>query len=99
MAKQVFAVVLDSANDAVAEKIRGRYKGGDHYEHTPTLHLLAVDANTLTRTVAEAIGIREGEGENKPIGTGVVFKLNGAYAGFTQPTLWEWLSNAAAKEG
>ena len=51
----------------------------------------------LTQTVATKIGIRPEGDEGESIASGVVFKLNAAYSGYTKPTLWEWLR--AQKEG
>ena len=88
MAKQVFAIVLDSPNAGVAKEIQDKYPGA--YKHsTDVLYLVTSEAGVLTRTVADDIGLRSGTGA-----TGAVFKLNAAYSGFTNPALWEWLGNA-----
>ena len=91
MAKQVFAVILDEPSEEVAERIQKEYPVGKSYRHTDLLHLVVVEPEVLTRLVATKIGIR-GDNENEAIATGVVFKLNAAYSGYTKPGLWEWLS-------
>ena len=98
MANQIFAVILDEPNEVVKRRIEQRIEEAkDKYlrwhPHTDRLYLVLVDQTMLTRDVAEEIGVRRTEeGDAEPMGKGVVFKLNGAFAGFSKSSLWEWLN-------
>ena len=87
MAKKVLAVVLDKPNRKVEDRLNKEYANVHRY--TATVHLVAAEQNTTTRDVAVVAGIK---GTNRDA-TGVVFKLNAAYSGYTHKTLWEWLSD------
>lgn len=85
--KKVLAVVLDAPDDKVVERIHKEY--ANVYRYTDTFFLVPVESNITTRDVAMATGIK---GPNRDA-TGVVFKLNAAYSGYTKRSLWEWLSD------
>ena len=85
--KKIFAVVMDEPNAKIEERIRKEY--ANVYRYTDTFLLVPVDAGVTTRDVAVATGIK---GPNRDA-TGVVFKLNTAYSGYTKRSLWEWLSD------
>lgn len=87
MAKKIFAVVLDKPNADVEARIRKEY--ANIYRYTDLFYLVPVDASVQTRDVAVVAGIK---GTNRDA-TGVVFKLNAAYSGYTSKTLWEWMSD------
>ncbi len=90
MAKKVLAVVLDGtqgSNAAIEKRLRKEYANVHRY--TETFFLVPVDPAVGPAQVAATAGIK-GPGRDA---TGVVFKLNAAYAGFTHKTLWEWLSD------
>lgn len=87
MSKKVFAVVLDEPDGRVPDRIRKEY--ANVHQYTDTFYLVAVDPSVVTRDVAVAAGIK---GTNRDA-TGVVFKLNSAYSGYTRKSLWEWLSD------
>lgn len=82
-----------------------RGRGGPHqgavqqyvdccHEITDTSYL--VQTKELTQEVAIRAGIK---GEDRVEDTfGVVFRLNGAYAGFAARSLWEWLGQAEETE-
>ena len=87
MAKQVFAVLLDEPSPQVVERLKAAYKSGT-FSHTDCFHLVAVGATVLTRTVATKIGLYDEDGSPG----GVVIRVDvTAYAGYTNPTLWEWI--------
>lgn len=86
LSKKVFAVVLDKQDKQVVERIRAEYNS---FSYTPTFHLVAVGPHVSTGDVARVAGIK---GTNRDA-TGVVFKLNSVYSGFTKKALWEWLSD------
>lgn len=86
---RVFAVVLDEANDGVAERVREAYPDPNNYPMSDTVFLVTADA--LTKTVATAVGLK---GESRVAGAqGVVFRL-GSYSGYTDRTLWDWLERS-----
>ena len=89
MARKIFAVVLDEPQPKVKERLEKSY--ARPYSYTDTFYLIAVDQHVSTDDAANRLGIK---GTNRDA-TGVVFKLNAAYAGFTSKDLWEWLSDAA----
>lgn len=87
MAKKVFAVVLDEPNETVGERLDKEY--ANVFKYTDLFYLVPVDSAVVTRDVALKAGIK---GTNRDA-TGVVFKLNSAYSGYTKKALWEWLSD------
>ena len=78
----VFLVALQKENEEVSAKIKELYPNS--YTISNTLFL--VSDNTITRDLANWVGVRDNHKEN-----GVVFKLEGSYAGRFTPHLWEWL--------
>ena len=86
MAKKVFAIVLDSSNPNVKKRLEKEYA---LYDHTKTFMLVNVEQHVTTEEVAKKAGIK---GPNRDA-AGIVFKLNAAYSGFSDKTLWEWLSD------
>ena len=99
MANQIFAIVLDDSNEEVEKRIEKRVETDSYFrwhKHNDRLYLVLVDETMLTRDVAEDIGIGA-MGEGEPSGRGAVFKLNGAFAGFSKNSLWEWLNGARAR--
>lgn len=87
MSKKVFAVVLDEPDSRIPTRISKEY--ANVHKYTDTFYLVAVDSSVATRDVAVTAGIK---GKNRDA-TGVVFKLNAAYSGYTRKSLWEWLSD------
>ena len=53
-----------------------------------------------TRELTQEVAVRAGiKGEDRiEDASGVVFRLNGAYAGFAARSLWEWLGQAEETE-
>lgn len=91
----VFAAYLDGKTDEAAARIKERYSGA-HLELLDE-RLYLISADTIAETVARRIGLK---GDNQVNGvTGVVFKLNAAYAGFTYRSIWDWLKEAEGKAG
>lgn len=90
---RVFAVVLNEANEEVAERVREAYPDPNNYPMSDTVFLITADA--LTKTVATVVGLR-GE-ERIADAHGVVFRMSGAYSGYTSRTLWDWLERAEEK--
>ena len=86
MAKKVFAVVLDEPNSNVEQRLRNEYAV---HRHTDTFLLVPVEQHVTTDDVAAKAGIK---GQGRDV-SGVVFKMNAAYSGYTDKALWEWLSS------
>ena len=89
---RMFAVILNEANQKAAERIAKSYP--THYRFSDTVFLVSDDA--LAETVSVNVGIK-GDDRIDEAG-GVVFHLNGTYAGYTKRVLWEWLSEAEGRE-
>ena len=81
----VFAVVLREPNPAIKERVERYYPS--HFPLSDACFLVASD--TIAETVAVKTGIKGEEQAEKA--SGVVFKLNSGYAGFTTRALWDWL--------
>lgn len=86
---QTFVVLLHSPPlnaDAVAE-IPGKLKaaGFEVYSFSDNA-IIARAESALSREVASAAGLSSAGGM-----PGIVFKLNRAYSGFAESSLWEWL--------
>lgn len=89
---RMFAVILNEANPEIAERIAESYP--THYRFSDTVFLVSDDA--LAETVSVNVGIKGDDRVDEA--RGVVFRLNGAYAGYTKRALWEWLSEAEGRE-
>lgn len=86
----VFATFLDDETAEARERIAEHYPGTQHLELTDQLFLISSDS--IADSVARNIGLK-GDDQIKGL-TGVVFKLNAAYAGFTYRSIWDWLTEA-----
>ncbi len=87
----VFAVALREPNDECFSRLKEHYSGS-HYTLSKAFAL--VSCNDLAEEVAVNVGIK-GDGQIEGI-SGVVFKLNGAYSGYTTRSIWEWLERNEA---
>ena len=82
----VFAVYLQDEDEQVRDRLQKRYPEPQHLPLADNLFL--VRSESIAQSVAEALGIK---GEDRDA-TGVVFKLNSAYSGFADRSIWEWLT-------
>ncbi len=83
----VYAVLLRESNDEVAKRLFDHYKEEDYYCMSDTTYL--VRSSTIAEKVAVAIGLK---GEDRiEDASGVVFKLNHSFAGYSSRDLWDWL--------
>lgn len=80
-----YAIVLKRSNPEVSKRIRETYP--DSYSLTDTFFL--VQSTGIAQAVATAAGIK-GEDRIKDA-SGVVFRLNRSYSGYTERALWDWL--------
>ncbi len=90
MADKLFAVVLDEPNTEVPQRLKDKYT--HTYRHTPTFFVVPVRQSVTTNDVAESAGIK---GKDRDA-SGIVFKINAAYSGYTNKALWELLSSYEA---
>ena len=81
----VHAIVLTEANARVEERIIEKYP--QHFKLNDTFFLVRSDG--ISEDVAINTGIKGDDRVEEA--TGVVFRLNGAYAGYASNSLWEWL--------
>lgn len=84
--QRVFAVLLDKASIQAEARLKARYSSV--YEVSDKAFL--VRTADLAETVAKNVGIK---GDDR-IMSGVVFRLNSIYSGYTSRVLWDWLSEA-----
>ena len=90
-----FAVFLEDhslkVHSQISERIRSQYPGTtEHFKLSDNLYLVRSDS--IADAVARAVGIKGDDLiENA---TGIVFRLNTAYAGFASRSIWEWLELA-----
>lgn len=84
--QRVYVVMLDAPNNEAVARITGSYASS--YQLSGQAFL--VRTKDLAETVAITAGIK---GDDRVV-SGVVFKLNTIYAGYTSRTLWDWLSEA-----
>ncbi len=82
----IHAIVLTEANAEVDERIQNKYP--KRYRLNDTFYLVRSD--NISEEVAINVGIK-GDDRVEEV-TGAVFKLNGAYAGYSQTSLWDWLA-------
>ena len=82
---RVYAVLFSEANQEAATQLAKSFPA--NYKLSDTLFL--VRTPSLAEDVAVATGIK---GDRRRF-SGVVFKLNEAYAGYYNRTLWDWLGD------
>ena len=82
----IHAIVLSEANAEVSKRIEAQYP--QHYALNNTFFLVRSDE--ITEKVAIDVGIKGDERTEDALG--VVFKLNGTYAGYASRALWDWLT-------
>ena len=89
MPKKLFTIILNEPNNEVAERIKTAYP--KVFKYTDTCYLVAFDETVITENIAEEVGLKGDDRIQEA--SGVVFKLNSAYSGYTKKTLWEWLNS------
>lgn len=83
----IFAVVLRRPNTEVPQRISDAFP--DHFQLSETFWVVASTA--MSEQVAVKAGIK-GKGRAHDV-SGVVFRLQVGYSGYTAPGLWEWLAD------
>ena len=80
-----FAVMIREPEARTLESLNDQYEPDNVYRINSTTFLVR------TKQLAEAVSVAAGiKGEDR-FASGVVFKLNRSYAGYTARSLWEWL--------
>ncbi len=91
--KKLFAVVLYEPSAEVEARLSEAY--AEHHKYTDTFYLVCTEPSAVTSDIAETVGLK---GDNRvEDSSGVVFKMNSAFSGYTQRSLWEWLESATDK--
>ena len=84
----IFAIALNNPADEVfRDRIELLYPS-KKYEFSPTLFFVQDD--NIPDVIARRLGIKV-ENDTDRIASGVVFRLEGSYAGYTSRALWDWL--------
>ena len=79
---RVFVVVAEEPEP----KLEDRLDGFNPIEIGPSAYLIVVNDDVLTSHVADKAGFREDPGT-----PGLVLEVTGAYSGWHQSDVWEWL--------
>ena len=92
--KKLFAVVLYEPNAEVEERLFDAY--AQRHKYTDTFYLVSTEPSVVSDDIAEAVGLK---GDNRiEHSSGAVFKMNSAFSGYTQRSLWEWLESVIDHE-
>ncbi len=84
----VFVVALDNpASTKFKERMHESYP--TNFQYTDLLFLVQDD--NISEVVAKTLGIKVDDDAER-LASGVVFRLEGAYSGYTTRALWDWLS-------
>ena len=81
----VFAIVFKESSPQAQQRVQKAYP--DCFQLSPTFTV--VTTKDVSETVANRAGI-QGDDRVEDV-SGVVFKLQKTYSGYTTRTLWEWL--------
>ena len=86
----IYHVMIDDVAvfEQVKEKLNAKYP--DHYYYHGQERLVFVRSDNISEEIVKNIGLG---GEGKIEGaSGAVFKMNTAYSGYTNGSVWEWLT-------
>ena len=83
-----YAILLNEPAEAVSSKIEELYESPLHHKISDTAYL--VRTSKLAKEIAISVGLRDSKLEDPP--TGVVVRLNSAYSGYNDASLWEWFT-------
>ncbi len=89
----IFLIVLDEDNEEFEARVKTLYPPPQSHKISDLTYF--VQSNETSNAIAEKLGLRETVGL---IVTGVVYRLNGAYAGYTFKSTWDWLEQAEARD-
>ena len=86
----IFAVFLDEDKPESRLLLKEHYPG--YFELSKNLFLVP------SEEIAERVAINSGIKGDSRIVTGVVFKLNKSYSGYTTRALWDWLKKVEEQD-
>lgn len=81
----VFIALFDEASKKAADLLEAHYP--DHFQHPSFERIYFLASDDISEKIAVNIGIK---GENRVV-SGMILKLEGAYSGYTDGSIWEWL--------
>lgn len=85
-----FIAILDRDDQLNAvKKLLEEHYPDDYYQYHSNPNIFLIESKSITEQIAHKIGMKN---DDYPDISGAVFKLHGAYSGFTAGTVWEWLS-------
>ena len=94
MAKRVLAVVINEGSSDAFDRLKEKYDS-DFLQLSPGVGLVR-SAGDVPSAVAGHAGIPgyKPDTEDKSAPEGIVFEVTSLYAGYTYPSVWEWLREA-----
>ena len=81
-----YAILLNEPTKSVSDKIEELFEKPLHHKVNSTTYL--VRSSKVAKDIAVSVGLRDSESESPP--SGVVVRLNSAYSGYNDMSLWEW---------
>ena len=78
-------VIFDKPSPEAETRLKAHYP--DHYSYHSDAPAYLVHYEGISEQIAKTVGM---SGDDKSA-TGVVFKLNFAFSGYTNGAIWEWL--------
>ena len=84
MSLSIFIAVVKEGNDIVANNI---LKYPDWHKYKDTTYFIRTTKDI--KEIDKDLGFNVSENENKV--TGVIFRLNSAFSGYTEQSLWDWI--------
>lgn len=93
----LFSILLISPSEEVRKDLSKNIL--DHYKEealkvNETSYIVSTK-ETVARNIAEAVGIYNTPQREDTLG--LVFRLNGSYAGYGPGTIWDWIENQTKK--
>lgn len=86
----IFLVVIDEPSDiGTVRSLIAKHYPKNSYDYHSDAHLFLIRCDDTTGEICENLRI---QGDAREV-SGVVFKMNTAYSGFTQGSLWEWMGD------
>ena len=83
-----FLIIFDEPSAEAEARLQEHYP--DHYSYHSDAPVYLVRNDGISEQIAKTVGM---SGDDKIV-TGVVFKLNSAFSGYTNGAIWEWLQQS-----
>ena len=84
----IFIIILDDPSETAWQAVRKHWPNGSHHLHSDQVAFISATKLTLTKSVAEKLGIIKGDA------WGLVIELK-HYSGYADRTLVEWLDKSS----